>query len=225
MCSDLVVEEWGYFGKVPSKGDFIYSGVDPEARKVLFDWQEAVLTVSREQLCEEWVNKFLNAPIWHFAMTYALDETKSHIGTMIPSVDNSGRYFFFTLIREVETSALGYWLNKDWSKESEITILQVLEDEFDLAQWKPTFCKEYQPLDILGTNWANQDEAVSDHLVLKREETDELEQWVQALVDSSYLNPIYWWTEGSYCVEPHLNDYFWIASSRTIFSNVRWQLE
>ncbi len=209
MCSDTVKNVWGYFGKVPSKGDFVYAGVEPALRKVFFEWQEAVLTVSREQLGQQWGEKFLNAPIWHFAMTNILDEKRSHIGSMIPSVDNSGRYFFFTLLQEIDSPPMAFWLDKSWSQKSEETILEVLADEFELEHWVPELPVQALEKRLDFSLWKNRNQPISNHLVLKTpslatqsNEIEDFTPWIEALVSSHYCTPIYWWTEGSYAVEP-----------------------
>ncbi|GAL04531.1 protein phosphatase ImpM [Photobacterium aphoticum] len=58
------------------------------------EWQQAILSVSREQLGEEWADCYLTSPVWHFALSPGACGKQGMVGTLMPSIDQVGRHFF-----------------------------------------------------------------------------------------------------------------------------------
>jgi len=87
----------GYYGKVPTKGDFVLrrlprSFVDPWDA-----WLQRAMSISREQLAEAWLDAYLTSPIWRFALTAGVCGGHAAAGVMMPSVDSVGRYYPMTI--------------------------------------------------------------------------------------------------------------------------------
>ena len=87
----------GFFGKLPSRGDFVTRRlprdfVDPWDR-----WLQEAIVSSREQLGEDWLGLYLTAPIWRFALSPGICGERPVIGVLMPSVDNVGRFFPLTI--------------------------------------------------------------------------------------------------------------------------------
>ncbi len=85
----------GFFGKLPSRADFVGKGL-PESFLTPFDtWLRAVLAAARADLGGDWAEIFLNSPVWRFTLTAGLAGPDAVAGVLVPSVDRSGREFPF----------------------------------------------------------------------------------------------------------------------------------
>ncbi|YCO02236.1 type VI secretion system-associated protein TagF [Vibrio sp. VNB-15] len=204
MSTNLISSSWGYVGKMPSKGDFVKDFLPQEFTARWHDWQQAIIAVSREQLGEEWNEYYLTAPIWNFALDVGYMEDATYIGSMIPSVDDSGRYFFFTIARPVKGAATTYWVNKGWEQDSQALALAVLDDAFTFDAWAQDL---KNPNDVLSKcNVVEQpiSEIYSSELstVVSQPDKNSAEALLSYLVKKENKAPCFWWTEGSANVPP-----------------------
>lgn len=83
----------GFFGKLPSHGDFIERGLPGAMLEALDAWLQQAVAVSREQLAESWLDIYLTSPLWRFALTPGCLDANHWLGLLTPSVDSVGRYF------------------------------------------------------------------------------------------------------------------------------------
>ncbi|SDO87173.1 type VI secretion system protein ImpM [Aureimonas jatrophae] len=83
----------GFFGKVPSQGDFVASRFDRSLRDPLDRWAQRALAQARRERGESWKQAFLAMPPWRFALGAALAGGEPAIGVMVPSQDRVGRPF------------------------------------------------------------------------------------------------------------------------------------
>lgn len=205
MSSDLVTSEWGYIGKIPAKGDFVKGGLSQAFCNQWHDWLQAIIAVSKEQLGEIWVDCFLTSPIWHFALDASYMDDSTYIGTLIPSVDSTGRYFFFTVVRPVSGKAIQYWAQSDWTRDSQELALAVLKDDFIFDSWnremKQKNCsnlllevqRDTEKVDLI---YESQFSKVF-HTPVKGKERALLNY----LFTEQQNRPCFWWTEGSEHIE------------------------
>lgn len=187
---------WGYMGKVPGRGDFLTHDVHPHIRDLFFEWCQASLAVSRDQLGNDWLDAYLTAPIWHFcAAPGGLAET-GVIGTMIPSVDRVGRHFPFMVVSDYQGVALDAWRQPDWASAVEDCILAVLDDDWAEDSWRQRLTGIELP-GGLGSrlNWPSE----QGNLMIpgSARESD----WLDALL-KKHTGVAVWWTQGSAFVEP-----------------------
>jgi type VI secretion system protein ImpM len=87
----------GLFGKLPARGDFVRSGLPGSFVTPWDAWLRTVMAGSREQLGEDWLPAWLEAPVWRFVLAPGLCGSDPVLGLMLPSVDRVGRYFPLTL--------------------------------------------------------------------------------------------------------------------------------
>jgi type VI secretion system protein ImpM len=83
----------GFFGKVPSQGDFVASRFDRALREGLDRWVQRALFQARRERGEDWKRLFLAMPPWRFALGADLAGGEPAIGVMVPSQDRVGRPF------------------------------------------------------------------------------------------------------------------------------------
>src|SRR4051812_38574466 len=83
----------GFFGKLPSHGDFIRRGVSENFVNVWDSWLQECMVESRRALDARWLNVYLTSPIWRFVLCDGVIGAASYAGILLPSVDKVGRYF------------------------------------------------------------------------------------------------------------------------------------
>ena len=86
----------GFYGKLPSRGDFVRSGLPRDFTDRWDDWLQSVMAGSRSLMGDAWLPAFLEAPVWRFALPRGLCGERAALGVMLPSVDKAGRYFPLT---------------------------------------------------------------------------------------------------------------------------------
>lgn len=129
--------EWqpGYFGKVPSHGDFISRRLGEDVIEPLDRWLREGLATSREQLGQAWLDYYLNGPIWRFALSADLLGPQPLAGVLMPSVDKVGRYFPLCIALALPAAAAPFQIAAgagDWFRKAEDLALGSLEEPFDL---------------------------------------------------------------------------------------------
>ena len=97
----------GYFGKVPFHADFVERNLDPRFVTSWDSWLQRGMADSKSQLGDSWLDIYLTAPIWHFALPEGLVSESKWLGMVLPSVDKVGRYFPLTLACPVHETGIG----------------------------------------------------------------------------------------------------------------------
>jgi type VI secretion system protein ImpM len=96
----------GWFGKLPGMGDFAHRRL-PEAFRAVWDqWLQRGMARLRDRHAD-WTERYLEAPIWCFALGRQVAGEQAWIGVLMPSVDGVGRYFPFALAMELDASVPG----------------------------------------------------------------------------------------------------------------------
>ncbi|MBI3370471.1 MAG: type VI secretion system-associated protein TagF [Betaproteobacteria bacterium] len=89
--------ETGFFGKLPSKGDFLSRRLPSGFIEVWDAWLQAGIASSRGDLGEAWPSSFLEAAVWRFFIPARMVTERAWIGIVLPSADRVGRYFPLTI--------------------------------------------------------------------------------------------------------------------------------
>ncbi len=87
----------GFFGKIPTRGDFVRHGLPPDFVRALDSWWQAVLPDSRARLGETWTDAWMEAPVWRFALAPGICGACAAVGLWVPSTDKAGRLFPLTI--------------------------------------------------------------------------------------------------------------------------------
>jgi type VI secretion system protein ImpM len=90
--------EVGFFGKLPSHGDFVRRRVADDFVSGWDAWLQRCLAQSRETLGDAWLDTYLTSPVWRFALAPAVCGAAAVAGIVVPSVDRVGRYFPLTVV-------------------------------------------------------------------------------------------------------------------------------
>lgn len=91
----------GWYGKLPTVGDFASRRLDAAFIDPWDHWLGSGLQAQRDRLGDAWLDPFLQSPAWRFVLgpgvLPALDPQLVVAGVLMPSVDRVGRYFPLTL--------------------------------------------------------------------------------------------------------------------------------
>jgi type VI secretion system protein ImpM len=91
----------GWYGKIPSLGDFASRRLPPSFVNEWDAWLQRGLAASREQLGADWLDLYMTSPIWRFALMPGVCGADAWAGVMMPSVDKVGRHFPLTIATPV----------------------------------------------------------------------------------------------------------------------------
>jgi type VI secretion system protein ImpM len=83
----------GFFGKLPSRGDFVAAGLPSLTVKAWDRFISAVLASAKTTYADQWCNVWLEAPVWRFAVAATLCGQDPLLGLWMPSIDKAGRHF------------------------------------------------------------------------------------------------------------------------------------
>ena len=131
--------EVGFFGKLPSHGDFIGRRVGSAFREAWDAWLQRCLAESQRQLGPRWLECYLTSPMWRFFLCDGVAGEASYAGVLLPSVDRVGRYFPLTVVAElpVELGASSFASGAaPWFNEVEQLCSGALENpDFELGEF------------------------------------------------------------------------------------------
>jgi type VI secretion system protein ImpM len=96
-----LVAEVGFYGKLPSHGDFLRRRTSEPFVRVWDAWLQESIASSRASLGERWLDIYLTSPVWRFACAPGAAGPVTVAGVMAPSVDRVGRYFPITVVAEL----------------------------------------------------------------------------------------------------------------------------
>jgi type VI secretion system protein ImpM len=95
----------GWYGKVPSLGDFVSRRLSRDFVNTWDEWLQGVLHAAPDILGKGWLDNYLTTPIWRFVLLPGLAGRNGWAGILMPSVDRVGRYFPLTVAVELPSSA------------------------------------------------------------------------------------------------------------------------
>lgn len=131
--SDTIVD-LGFYGKLPTYGDFIQKRLPTDFINPWHEWLQAGMLACRERDPQGWMTYYLNCPAWNFVLPAGLCGQQPIAGVTIPSVDRVGRYFNFTLasiLPEAIDPAVFAHAHARWMENLEDLALSILEEEMD----------------------------------------------------------------------------------------------
>jgi len=82
----------GWFGKLPSVGDFAGKGIPYSLRETIHGWMSSGMAALAYSRPDDWQAAYLVSPVWHFIIGPGLWDKPALIGCFAPSVDKVGRY-------------------------------------------------------------------------------------------------------------------------------------
>jgi type VI secretion system protein ImpM len=87
----------GVYGKLPTHGDFIQRNLSPAFVKQWDVWLQHFVAGAKEKIGADWLDIYLTSPLWRFVLSHGVVDEGRWAGILMPSVDQVGRYFPFTI--------------------------------------------------------------------------------------------------------------------------------
>lgn len=142
----------GFYGKVPTKGDFVSRRLPQDFINVWSDWHQAGIQASQEQLGEMWSTIALTSPIWRFCISPGPLGANAWAGVMMPSMDKVGRYYPLTLahIIQPELQQCLVLSSTQWFEQLENLALSALADDFDFEYFDQQLKQTHFDANLLG---------------------------------------------------------------------------
>ncbi len=91
----------GFFGKLPSHGDFVSTGLGRKLQAALDAWLQSSLHAIQAEFGNQWERRFRFMPSWRFIVERDLWGPATIAGVIVPSVDRVGRSFPLVLAAEL----------------------------------------------------------------------------------------------------------------------------
>ena len=141
MSAEADREIPGWYGKLPSLGDFVSRRLPPDFIQIWDAWLQDRLQTTRTFFGDGWRECYLTAPIWRFLLLGGVVGQSGWAGILMPSVDRVGRHFPLTVAVELSSyTAAAHTLfdAADWFATLEDAALSALDvtrgpDDLDAA--------------------------------------------------------------------------------------------
>ena len=138
MPAESIKQTPGFYGKMPSHGDFVKIHLPRSFIDPWNTWLQASLHQTKTTLGDDWIDAYLTSPIYRFILSPGICGNHQWMGVMMPSMDSIGRYFPSTLcvpLPEWENSLNVLEHRTEWFHEAEALIMTCLEDSFDYDEF------------------------------------------------------------------------------------------
>jgi type VI secretion system protein ImpM len=141
----------GFYGKLPSLGDFVSRRLPAELVQPWDLWLRECLVESRAQLGDAWLETYLTSPLWRFVLTPGVAGRTGWAGVLMPSVDRVGRYFPLTLACGLEAGVdpLRLLAAPDWFERAEAVMLAGLDEDRSVEDFDALTLELGVPIDRL----------------------------------------------------------------------------
>ena len=211
--------EVGFYGKLPTHGDFLRRRVSDPFVEAWDGWLQSCIAASRDALADRWLDVYLTSPVWRFVCAAGACGQNPVAGIIVPSVDRVGRYFPLTVVVELQPSTSLVSLPheaREFFDNAERLVLDALSAEqpdFDAFDASVARLTDYLPLTppsqaliLDGAAGAILDGGPDVRWQFPIGSASRLPVALHQLLDrklsQSYDPLVMWWTEGSSLVEP-----------------------
>ncbi|MDQ0454584.1 type VI secretion system-associated protein TagF [Rhizobium paknamense] len=132
------IDRIGFFGKLPSHGDFISDGLERETIEALDRWCREGLHACEMAFGAGWEKLFAASPPWRFIVEKGIWGRAAFAGVLLPSHDRVGRSF--PLIIAAQLNQFDYhprtlYLDRNWFIAAEGLAESSITRDFDLGRF------------------------------------------------------------------------------------------
>jgi|GEM_PF-387287 len=125
----------GWFGKLPSVGDFAGKGMPVPLKETVHGWMSSGMAALKCAHPTEWQGAYLVSPVWHFLIGPGIWDRSALIGCLAPSVDKVGRYSPLIVLRSFDKSDLSSVLPPEsrWLYRVDATLRRVIGERISIS--------------------------------------------------------------------------------------------
>ena len=210
--------EVGFYGKLPSHGDFLRRRVSDAFVRVWDAWLQESMSASQAALGTRWLDTYLTSPVWRFACAGGIVGSDPMIGLMVPSVDRVGRYFHLTIVvnlpQDLDIAFAAATFGDFFEHAQRLVIDTLAADRVDFERFdeevaalhetiEPLFTRPRTLLDPMAAKILEDgDSAWQIPIGSPSEVSAALEQIFSLNLRRLYDPLVVMWTDGSAAVEP-----------------------
>ena len=128
----------GFFGKLPTHGDFVSTGLSRNVQGALDSWLQAGLQATQQEMGEEWEDRFRSMSAWRFIIERGLWGPVTLAGVIVPSTDRVGRSFPLVIAAQLYgfmDHPRRLYLDAPWFTASEAIAESAAKRDFDIARF------------------------------------------------------------------------------------------
>lgn len=143
----------GFYGKLPSHGDFVSMGVGRSLQSALDAWLQAGLQAAQHELGDDWDRRFRKMPAWRFIIERGLWGPATIAGVLLPSLDRVGRSFPLVIAAQLHGFAehpRQLYLDDTWFTAAEAIAESSAKRDFDINQFTASLkrLRSLRPADL-----------------------------------------------------------------------------
>ncbi|MBF2713180.1 type VI secretion system-associated protein TagF [Agrobacterium vitis] len=152
----------GFFGKLPSHGDFLSEGLEREMVATLDGWIRGGLHACEQEFGAAWPDLFSASPPWRFIVEKGVWGQVAHAGVMLASRDRVGRSFPLIIMAQMHRFThhpRTLFLDHTWFMAAEGLAESTMTREFDINRFTETLkrMRMPRPQEEEGTATASKD--------------------------------------------------------------------
>jgi len=210
MSETASIIDLGFYGKLPTYGDFIQKRLPTDFINPWHEWLQTGMLACREKDPEGWLTFYLNCPAWSFVLSAGICGEQAVAGVTIPSVDRVGRYFNFTMASLLPTDicpAVFARTQSSWFDGLENLALSVLEEEMDQDAIEDSINRSSAEMSWIPGLQTTYEDGPEHSRVLSGESAGVLELLPEMLhkrIIKEYARYGLWWHNGSTQVSAQL---------------------
>ncbi|HLP70245.1 MAG TPA: type VI secretion system-associated protein TagF [Rhizobium sp.] len=143
----------GFFGKLPTHGDFVSTGLAHGFQSELDNWLQDSLQAAQQHLGRDWERCFHAMPAWRFIVERGLWGPATLAGVMVPSFDRVGRHFPLIVAAQLHNFAdhpRRLFLDDSWFTAVEAIAETSAKRDFDIEQFTTSLkrLRRLRPADL-----------------------------------------------------------------------------
>ncbi len=128
----------GFYGKIPSHGDFISEGLDRELLGSLDGWLRSGLHACADIFADRWSAVFTNSPPLRFIIERGIWGRSAYAGVLLPSKDRVGRKYPLIILAQMvdfRQHPRTLYLDDTWFMAAEALAETSMTLDFDMSRF------------------------------------------------------------------------------------------
>lgn len=134
----------GFFGKVPSHGDFISDGLERELIGTFDDWTRSGMHACADMFAGRWPKIFSSSPPIRFIIERGIWGNCAYAGVIVPSADRVGRKYPLAIIAQLNSfrkHPRALYLDDTWFMAAEALAETSMTADFDMSRFNASIKK------------------------------------------------------------------------------------